>query len=136
MDPLQLSDEEFLATFERGAFSAAEFRHRAHLRMAHLYLRRHDVDTAAERAADGIRHLAAAHGHTTLYHDTLTRAWVRAVALAMSRTRAETFDELIAAHPALLDKHLLLAHYSHEVLFSAAARARWVAPDLLPIPAA
>lgn len=136
MDPLDLDDDEFLARFEAGAFSAAEFRHRAHLRMAYLYGRRHGVDAAVERATAGIRHLAAAHGHTALYHDTLTRAWVQVVALCMARTGAAGFDELIAAHPALLDKHLLLGHYSRGVLFGADARAHWVEPDLLPIPLA
>lgn len=136
MDPMQLPDDEFLATFERGGFSAAEFRHRAHLRMAYLYVHRHGAGAAADRAAAGIRRLAAAHGHTALYHDTLTRTWVQVVALAMSRTRASSFDELTAAHPTLLDKNLLLGHWSHALLFSPGARARWVDPDLLPIPAA
>ena len=43
-------------------------------------------------------------------------------------------------HPAarfgeLLDKHLLLAHYSRNVLLGPQARHEWVAPDRLPIPA-
>jgi hypothetical protein len=130
-----MTDEEFLATFERGGFSAVEFPHRAHLRMAYLYIRQLGPASAADRLTTGIRRLAAAHGHVDRYHETLTRAWVDVVALAMARTRAETFEELLARHPELLDKHLLLAHYSREVLFSAQARAQWVAPDLVPIPA-
>lgn len=43
-------------------------------------------------------------------------------------------DELIALHPQLLDPKIMLGHYSAEVLFSPTARARFVAPDVEPIP--
>ena len=129
-----MTDEEFLAAFEQAGFTAVEFPHRAHLRTAHLYLRQLGPAGAADRMAAGIRHLATSHGHADRYHETLTRAWVDVVALAMARTRAETFDELLTRHPSLLDKHLLLAHYSRTVLFGPQARAEWVAPDLAPIP--
>ena len=130
-----LPDDEFLAGFERADFAAHEFPHRAHLRMAYLYVRRLGATAAADRVAAGILHLAATHGHRAKYNETLSRAWVQVVALAMERTEAESFDALLAAHPALLDKHLLLAHYSRSVLFGPQARERWVAPDLVPIPA-
>jgi flavin reductase (DIM6/NTAB) family NADH-FMN oxidoreductase RutF len=133
---LDLPDGEFIARFERGGFSGAEFPHRAHLRMAWLYVRELGPDAAIDRAAGGIRNLAEANGQANLYHDTLTRAWVYLVALAAEQSPSPTFAGFIDAHPELLDKQLLLRHYSPDVLGSPEARARWVAPDLLPIPGA
>jgi hypothetical protein len=135
MSPDDLPDDEFLATFERAGFGPHEFHHRDHLRMAHLYVQRFGLAAATERACAGIRALAAAHGHADKYHATLSQAWVRVVALAMQHTPQGTFDELLAAHPRLLDKNLLLSHYSRTVLFGPRARDHWVAPDRRPIPA-
>ncbi len=43
-------------------------------------------------------------------------------------------DEFIDANPTLLDRGIMLTHYSAEVLFSEEARRRFVAPDLDGIP--
>ena len=59
-----------------------------------------------------------------------------AVSSAASAARPATFAELLARHPQLLDKQLLLKHYTPDVLASSKARAMWVAPDLIPIPGA
>ena len=68
------------------------------------------------------------------YHDTLTTAWARVVAHARRRDRDLGFDAFLAAHPRLLERDLLLAHYSRERLFSPAARAAFLEPDLVPLP--
>lgn len=133
---LVMSDDQFLATFERGEFAGDAFPHRAHLRMAWLYVTDLGPDAAIRRAADGIRNLARRNGRPALYHDTLTRAWVYLVAAAIAHHRPATFAELLARHPQLLDKQLLLLHYSRDLLTSARARATWIAPDLIPIPGA
>jgi hypothetical protein len=133
---LVMPDEDFLSVFERGGFPGNAFPHRAHLRMAWLYVTMLGPDEAIEKAAAGIRNLAAHSGLPTLYHDTITRAWVYAVAAAIGHSSSTTFDGFIEAHPRLLDKHLLLEHYTAGVLTSPEARARWVAPDVRPIPGA
>jgi flavin reductase len=135
-DADRLTDEEFIATFEHGGFAANAFPHRAHLRMAWLYVRHLGPDAAIDRAARGIRNLAEAHGQPTLYHDTLTRAWVYLVAAADAVSPSPTFTGFVERNPQLLDKQLLLRHYSPEVLSSAEARAAWVAPDVASIPGA
>jgi hypothetical protein len=43
-------------------------------------------------------------------------------------------DEFIERNPKLLDSGIMLSHYSCEVLFSSAARAAFVVPDVEPIP--
>jgi flavin reductase (DIM6/NTAB) family NADH-FMN oxidoreductase RutF len=133
---LALDDDAFLATFERGGFGGDDFPHTAHLRMAWLYVTRLGPEAAIDRAAGGIRNLAKANGTPTLYHDTLTRAWVYLVAEALERTAPTDFEGFLASNPQLLDKRLLLEHYSPDVLSSSQARAAWIAPDVLPIPGA
>jgi hypothetical protein len=133
---LVMPDEEFLAIFERGGFPGNAFPHRAHLRMAWLYVTDLGPDLAIEKAAGGIRNLAQQNGLPTLYHATITRAWVYAVAAAIGHSSSTTFAGFIEEHPRLLDKHLLLEHYTKAVLTSPEARAAWVAPDVRPIPGA
>jgi hypothetical protein len=125
-----MTDDVFLTRFEAGTLHS--FGHRDHLRVAFAYARRGGVDHAVERVRRGLRHLAAAHGEPARYHETLTIAWARVVA---HHTVADgIFDDLLAAHPQLLRRDLLLSHYTRERLFSAAARARFVEPDLLALP--
>lgn len=133
---LVMPDGEFLATFERGAFAGDAFPHRAHLRMAWLYVTELGPELAIERAAVGIRNLALHNGRVALYHDTLTRAWVYVVAAAIEDADSATFTAFLEHNPQLLDKNLLLKHYSSDLLASPRARAHWVAPDLRSIPGA
>jgi hypothetical protein len=108
------------------------FPHKAHLRMAWLYVTRLGPEAAIERAAGGIRNLAKANGRPTLYHDTLTRAWVYLVAAAVATSSAVSFTEFLALNPRLVDKRLLLAGRT----LKSTSRAIWIAPDLAPIPGA
>jgi flavin reductase (DIM6/NTAB) family NADH-FMN oxidoreductase RutF len=133
---LALDDDAFIATFERGGFGGDDFPHEAHLRMAWLYVTRLGSEAAIDRAAEGIRRLAKANGVATLYHDTVTRAWVYLVAAAIAGSPSAGFMAFLASNPQLLDKRLLLEHYSPDVLSSSQARAAWVAPDVAPIPGA
>ena len=84
-----MNDDEFLAAFESGAIANADFRHREHLRMAWLYVRRDGPAIGAFRIREGIRRFATVHGVSHLYHETLTVFWTRLMAHA-----AEAFPEL------------------------------------------
>ena len=126
-----MTDDVFLARFETGRLHS--FDHRDHLRVAFAYARRGGAEHAVDRARHGLRHLTAAHGEPERYHETLTTAWARVVAHD-ARGDDRAFDDFLDAHPHLLRRDLLLEHYSRERLFSAAARARFVDPDLLALP--
>jgi len=125
-----MTDREFLDAFDRGRISPGDFHHRDHLRLAWLRVRELGLGEAAEAVAGGIRRFAEAHGHHRLYHETLTRFWVRIVAHASG----PTFEQTVALHPLLLDKELPLRHWRRETLFGNGARAAWVEPDLAPLP--
>ncbi|HEV2282383.1 MAG TPA: hypothetical protein VGX75_08340 [bacterium] len=122
-------------SFERCEIPNAAFHHRDHLRLAWIYVRQSDPDTAANRAARSIRRYARHHGVGRRYHETLSRAWVRIVALAMAETpEAAGFEDLLAAQPHLLDKKLPLKHYSAARLWSDPAREGWLGPDVRAFP--
>jgi hypothetical protein len=127
----QITDDEFLARFEN--HTLGEFTHRDHLRVAFAYARRGGADTAVA-GARRIRGFAEAAGATRKYHDTLTVAWARVVAHMAGRHPALAFGAFLDAHPELQRRDLMLGHYSKAVLFSDAARAGFVEPDLQPLP--
>ena len=92
-------------------------------------------DVAEEMVATGIRRFAQHHSHGPLYHDTMTRFWVRLVAHAVSnRPEILDFEEFLAAYPLLLDKNTPLRHWSREAMFGAEARAEWREPDRVALP--
>ena len=112
------------------------FGHREHLELVFNYLQMYDVTETHGAVGAAIRHLAAAHGAPGKYHETITRAWVHLVALHRAASDAACFDDFIAGNSGLLDRHLLEAHYSRQLLSTPRARARWTDPDLRALPAA
>jgi hypothetical protein len=128
-------DDEFLRAFFGLTMPSSEFHHRDHLRLAWLAVRRHGGNPAEEVVTAGIQKFAEHHTHGPLYHDTMTRFWVRLVAHAVSnRPEIEDFDEFLAAYPLLLDKNTPLRHWSREAMFGSEARAAWQDPDLVTLP--
>jgi hypothetical protein len=129
------SDDEFLRAFFGLTLANSEFRHRDHLRLAWLAVRRHGTDAAEEVVTTGIRRFAQHNSHGPLYHDTMTRFWVRLVGHAVAaRPEIVDFDELLATFPLLLDKNTPLRHWSREAMFGPDARAAWQDPDLVALP--
>lgn len=129
-----MTDEEFVRAFEDGTLPKEEFTHRAHLRLAWTCLRRDGFALGGVRVIAGIQAFARRHGAAGLYHETVTRAWLALVAAADSG-EAASFDAFLEASPHLLARPLD-RHYSPQTLASEEARARFVAPDREPLPAA
>jgi hypothetical protein len=111
------------------------FRHREHLRFAHHCLLRDGWPFALDTVCEQIARFARHHGQAGKFHLTMTQCWVRLLAGALAgEPRACSFEQLVTRHPQLLDKSVPLRYYSRERLFSDAARARWVEPDLHELP--
>jgi len=130
-----VTDGDFARAFENGAIPPADFHHRDHLRLAWAYLEGcESADEATARIAAAVKRFAASIGKADKYHETITVFWMRVMAAARGALPAGSgFDDLLNRDPRLLDKDMPLAYYSRERLFSEAARAEWVAPDLRPL---
>ncbi len=128
------TDDELIRLFREGTFPIADFTHKAHLRLAWIYLQRFGPDTAEREVCRQIQHYTRLHGATDKYHHTLTVAAVRMVGVYMKEQQEEGFEALLTRFPELLDrfKELLSRHYSEKVLWSQAARLSFQEPDLKP----
>ena len=130
-------DREFAEAFEACAVAPEDFDHAAHVRLAYIYLCGHPVDIAVQRMKSALLAFLAHLGlGATKYHETITRAWVMAVAHFMERCDApcDSAAAFMAANAPLLDSRIMLTHYSAEVLFSPEARQVFVEPDIQAIP--
>ena len=128
-------DRAFKAAFEACAVQPAAFNHKAHLRLAYLYLVEYGLSEAHERMRQALQAFLAHHGAPAdKYHETLTRSWILAVSHFMSGAPSSSFEEFAANSQALLDSKAMLTHYTAERLFSREARASYVEPDLAAIP--
>jgi hypothetical protein len=130
-----VDDSQFLAAFEAATIPNKAFRHRDHLRMAWLYVRRDGPEIGTTRICEGLRRFAAAHGVAHAYHETLTRFWARLMAHAVEAFPDLTrFEDVLARYAGFEDRRLAYRHWQAATLDGAAARARWVEPDLRPLP--
>ena len=138
MNRLSGSDRRFQEDFELGRMTPAQFDHRAHVRLAYVFLAERDAEAATGSMKEALLKFLAHHGiDPAKYHETMTRAWILAVQHFMQRSGGSaSADEFIDNNPRLLDARIMMTHYSAGLLFSPEARARFVQPDLQEIPGA
>jgi hypothetical protein len=111
------------------------FRHRQHVNLAFLAVRRYGMPEATGKVCTWIRHIAGYERAPQKYHHTVSRAWVELVAHHVAADpECADFGVFAERNPALLDKRLLSRHYRSSTLAAGAARRGWVEPDLLPFP--
>jgi hypothetical protein len=130
-------DLTFKDQVESCQFPVADFDHRAHIRLAYIYLSGNSTDRSVQLMRDALLQLLKHAGidPSQKYHETLTEAWILAVHHFMNSTdSAESADEFIDKNKEMLDSKIMMTHYSANVLFSDAARKAFVEPDLDPIP--
>jgi hypothetical protein len=128
-------DRAFRAAFEACAMAPADFNHRAHVRLAYVYLAEQGIDHAPKAMRTALLRFLQTHGvPATKFHETLTRAWVMAVHHFMTRSGSQSFDAFAEQSKPLLDPRVMLTHYSSQTLFSDQARVAFLAPDLAAIP--
>lgn len=133
------SDAEFLRLFEAQRWPLEHWRHRDHIRLAYLYLRRFPFDEAADKLRAGIKAHNAAHGlpdlPTSGYHETMTIAWLHLISTILHEYGpASTADAFCDAHPELLQKKSLRLFYSNDLFMSPRAKQEFIQPDLAPLP--
>lgn len=136
---MNADDAQFLKAFEECTLPFAEWRHRAHVRVAYLYLRELPYEGALEKARRNIqRYNAATKTPEELergYHETITQAWLRLVAFALLQNGpAASSNEFLDREEQLLNRKALRFFYSRERLISWRAKAEFVEPDLASFP--
>ena len=116
-----------------GAALDGPFRHRQHIHLAFIAVRRYGTTQAVDKTSAWIRHLTA-HAPQK-YNATVTRAWTEIVGHHVAADASVTDFEVFAEqNPALLDKRLLTRHYTAATLASPQARADWAEPDVADFP--
>src|SRR5215469_2638701 len=124
-------DDLFLNQFEDRSLPFAQWTHRAHLKVAYLYLTRMEFDAAAQKVCDGIRAYNAANNvpesPTSGYHQTTTMAWLHIMAATIIEYGpAATADEFLDGQPQLTQKKILRLFYSRERFMSREAKSTFL----------
>jgi hypothetical protein len=126
----------FFYAFHEGTIAPAGFHHRQHLALAVCFASLMPLEDAVDAfRADLLRHVRA-WGHEEKYHETITRFWLTVAAHHVKSCGPEPCLAHVASEfvERFDDKTMIERHYSRAVLASAAARAGFVEPDLLPLP--
>lgn len=137
-----MTDPDLLTQFESLTLPFTEWTHRAHVKVAYLYLKNHPFDEALTRLRTAIQRYNA-HNHvpespTSGYNETTTHAFLHLIAATM-RAYAESHpcdsaDAFCDTHPQLLTRHALRLFYSPKHRTHPDAKTKFVPPDLAPLP--
>lgn len=131
------SDDELWVAFAEATLPHDCWTHTAHVRVGYLHVVREGFDAALELLRARIKRLNAAHGTpetpTRGYHETITVAFLTAIAAACRAELPSDSRSFCERHPELLEKDFLERFYSRERLFSTESRRVFVAPDLCPL---
>jgi hypothetical protein len=132
-----MTDDEFLAAFERCSLTKADWTHAAHVRVGWLYS---STGESFDCVLVKVRQAIKRFNHAVLnkpdgYHETITHGFLR---LIQERLRiappGEDFASFRLKHADLFSSSALEKHYSKALLDSPLARQEFVAPDLAPLP--
>src|SRR5262249_32446127 len=120
---------------EEGRAPGGSFHHADHIRVAFAYLSRYSTLEALEKFPVALRRFAAAQGKPSLYHETITWAYLFLIRERMLRAGDEqTWKEFAADNQDLLKWErgtggILARYYQPGTLDSPAARAAFLLPD-------
>jgi hypothetical protein len=131
---MAFSDGDFVRQFASCQLEPAWFTHKAHLRLAWIYLQNHNLDEAIEQVRTDIKRFVAFAGAESKYNDTLTVAAVRIVNRFVKAYKTKSFEKFILANDELLTdfKALVMQHYKTDIFTSEVAKKRFINPDLIP----
>jgi hypothetical protein len=126
-----LTDTELVAQFVDASLSKDAFHHAQHLRVAWLFIRRYGMPGALAEFPAALQHFARAKGATSLYHETITWAFLLLINERQQRASADDWADFAAANGDLLawKPSVLEQLYAPETLASDHARRTFVMPD-------
>ena len=137
-----MTDGTFLAQFETRTLPFEKWTHRAHVKVAYLYLKNHSLQEATDRMRAGIKAYNAANnvpqGPGLGYNETMTVAFMKIIHATMQAYGTvfptNSADEFCATHPYLLHKTLMRLFYSPPGRALEAEEYGVVEPDMCPLP--
>jgi len=137
-----MSDDQFLEQFENRTLPFDQWTHRAHVRVAFLYLRANSFEAALSKMRQGIKAYNAANNvpesPTSGYNETTTVAFLHLIAATIAAYGSEfpttTSDSFCDTHPQLMTRSALRFFYSPQRRMHPEAKTRFIEPDLAPLP--
>ena len=136
-------DEELTAlvrAFETCEISREAWDHAGHIAVALVYATELGEDAATDRMRTALLHFTKVNNIVPSpgrgYHETLTRFWMRMVAVVAAELESSEplHARANAAIERLADKNVAKHYYSPELLASDEARSGFVLPDLAELP--
>lgn len=126
-----LTDQQLLESFLDASLPAGAFHHAQHVRCAWLFVRQHGMPAALEAFSAALRQFANAKGATTLYHETITWAYLLLIHERQQRAAAADWPAFAAANADLLTwkPSVLDRLYKADTLWSDLARRTFLMPD-------
>ncbi|HUB25945.1 MAG TPA: hypothetical protein VL992_10995 [Tepidisphaeraceae bacterium] len=137
-----MDDAQLLEQFENLTLPFSQWTHRAHVKVAYLYLRKHPFPEAMDRIRTGIKAYNKANnrpdGPREGYNETTTHALAHlicAVMRAYDKTHpVATADSFCDMHPQLMSQYALRFFYTVQRRSDPRAKYEFVEPDLTPLP--
>ena len=138
-----MTDEELLNGFGTLTLPLAQFTHRAHVRVGYLYLRSSATfDEALTRMRTGIKRFNAANQVPEApdrgYNETTTHAFLHLIAATITAYGVThptpTSEAFCDTHTQLMSPNVLRLFYSPARRMHPEAKARFMEPDLTPLP--
>lgn len=119
---MQPINQNVLELFETASLTHEQFKHREHLEVGFLLLKKYSFDVGLVKMRTGLVALNKKHGAlvTVGFHETITWFWL--AMLNQVKDDFTTFEELLANRPDLLSKDLIYRFYSKETLASPRAK--------------
>ena len=130
-ETVTITDDALVEGFLDASLPSAAFHHEQHVRCAWLFVRRYGMPAALDAFPAALRRFADAKGATTLYHETITWAFLLIIHERQERGLASDWDTFAAANPDLLSwkPSVLDRLYTRDTLASDLARRTFVLPD-------
>lgn len=123
-----LTESELRERFEDLTLRADDLTHAEHVRLAWVYLHDHPLLDVLGLFPGNLKRYAASIGAATIYHETVTWAFLMVIAERMESGGAIAWSEFAAANPDLFEANFLARYYDAETLASPQAKRSFVFP--------
>jgi hypothetical protein len=124
-----MTESELRARFEDLTLRADELSHAEHVRLAWTYLRELPLLDVLRVFPENLRRYAASIGAASIYHETVTWAFLMLIDERMDAAGAGDWEDFRTRNRDLFEKGMLERYYAPEVLQSERAKRRFVFPQ-------